>query len=74
MRIQISHDHPNMACYWKLLDELAKGKRNSELGSFRICGEEKGIAHNSVDSDRKFLISGNNEAEIIQRSNHLING
>ena len=37
-------------------------------------GRKKGIAHNSVDSDRKFLISGNNEAEIIQRSNHLING
>lgn len=51
-----------------------KEKEIPDWAVLESVGRKKGIAHNSVDSDRKFLISGNNEAEIIQRSNHLING
>ncbi len=54
--------------------ELAKGKRNPGLGGFwNLWARKKVSPHNSVDSDRKFLISGKNESEIIQRSNYLIN-
>lgn len=51
-----------------------KEKEIPDWAVLESVGRKKGIAHNSVDSDRKFLIFGNNEAEIIQRSNHLING
>lgn len=50
-----------------------KEKEIPDWAVLESVGRKKGITHNSVDSDRKFLISGNNEAEIIQRSNHLIN-
>ena len=51
-----------------------KEKEIPDWAVLESVGKKKGIAHNSVDSDRKFLISGDNEAEIIQRSNHLIHG
>lgn len=51
-----------------------KEKEIPDWAVLESVGKKKGIAHNSVDSDRKFLISGDNETEIIQRSNHLING
>ena len=50
-----------------------KEKEIPDWAVLESVGKKKGIAHNSVDSDRKFLISGNNESEIIQRSNYLIN-
>lgn len=50
-----------------------KEKEIPDWAVLESVGKKKGIAHNSVDSDRKFLISGKNESEIIQRSNYLIN-
>ena len=49
-----------------------KEKEIPDWAVLESVGKKKGIAHNSVDSDRKFLISGKNESEIIQRSNYLI--
>ena len=50
-----------------------KEKESPDGAVVESVGKKKGIANNSVDSDRKFLISGKNESEIIQRSNYLIN-
>ena len=51
-----------------------KEKEIPDWAVLESAGKKKGIAHNSVDSDRKFLISGDDEAEITQRCNHLIHG